>query len=148
MITVLHDSDTHCWDPHSRRGEGLLNHRSRKRRDLWFFIGILAFAILLFFVWQQHRGLRLADEVAHLEARTEAMRTRLVEAGVEVTRLRQPDHLLGSHQLASLNGGELERRVFVPVQSSPEAAGSEPARNTWLASVGLEVPRALAADRP
>ena len=173
MSSILNAPETRVWDPDSRRGERGPGRSSLKRRDLWFFFGILAFMVLLFFVWQQHRGLRLADDVARLEARREAVGTRLVEMGVEVTRLRQPDFLF-SKPLASqpeakkpaankpkaskpeagesgeseLAEGEIEGHIFVA--AAPWVRAPEPARgqDRWLASVGLGVPQVLAADKP
>lgn len=173
MSSILNAPETRVWDPDSRRGERGSSRPSLKRRDLWFFFGILAFMVLLFFVWQQHRGMRLADEVARLEARKEAVGTRLVEMGVEVTRLSQPDFLF-SKQLASksaagqpaaskptagkpeagkpgeseLAAGEIEGHIFVA--AAPGVHAPEPARGQerWLASVGLNVPQVLAADKP
>ena len=57
-------AEARTWDPHSHRGEGVAARHALRRKDLWFFLGLLLFLVLLFFVWQQNRGLQLAADVA------------------------------------------------------------------------------------
>ena len=126
-------------------GENIFSRNSLRRRDLWFFIGIMAFVILLFFAWQQNRGLRLADEIARLEARYEALQTRILERGVEVARLRQPDWLMSEVALGSVEDRGLGTRTFIWASPLPEPERGRSTTDALLASVGFEVPRALAA---
>jgi len=146
MISILEGGQSRSWNPDSRRGEGRPTLESQRRRDIWFFLGILAFIALLFFVWQQHRGMRLADEVARLEAQKESLAMRIVEMNVEVTRLSQPDRLLSDTELAGLDQGLGERRYFVP-SPSPAEKTQRSGLDAVLAGVGFEVSSAL-ADRP
>ncbi len=144
MIFTLQGAEGRRWDPDSHHGEDALSKSSLRRRDLWFFLGILAFVVLLYFVWQQNRTLRLADEVARLEVRRQALQARILERSVEVTRMRQPDWLMGDVALAEGETGGLRRRVFVQAsrRARPER---DTASDTWLASIGFDVPQALAA---
>jgi hypothetical protein len=146
MMSVHPVPEPGSWNPDSRRGEGSTSRQSLRRRDLWFFFGILAFFVLLFFVWQQHRGLRLADEVAHLEAQRESMGIRLVEMEVEVTRLSQPDLLFKNRELARLDADLAERRIFVAA-AAPDDERNSTRREALLAGMGLEISPAF-ADRP
>ncbi|MBN2171130.1 MAG: hypothetical protein JW819_07425 [Candidatus Krumholzibacteriota bacterium] len=142
-MSLLPGHPTRTWDPDSRRGEGVHSRDALRRRDVWFFVGLVLFALLLWFVWQQNRGLRLAGEVASLEAERDALRARILELGVAVARERQPERLLRGLPAAQLASRDLDGRIFIPV-----AAGDLPRRESsaWLASAGITVPAARAAD--
>jgi len=134
---------TRTWDPDCHRGEGASARQSLRRKDLWFFVGLLLFVVLLFFVWQQNRGLQLAAEVTRLEVRRETLRTKILEQGVVVAQRRQPLQLM-SDSAGELALSDLQGRIFVPAARAARAQGR--GQDTWLASVGLGVAPALAAD--
>jgi len=142
-MSMLPGHPTRTWDPDSRRGEGVHSRDTLRRRDLWFFVGLALFALLLWFVWQQNRGLGLAGEVARLEDERDALRARILELGVAVARERQPERLLRDLPEAQLASRDLDGRVFVPVAA--EALPRHEA-SAWLASAGITVPAARAAD--
>jgi hypothetical protein len=134
------------WNPDSRAGEGILRRECLRRVDLWFFIGIALFIGLLLFIWQQDRALALADEIARLEARKEAMQIRILESGVKLTQLRQQAPLEGRIWADNEDMIDLTERVFVfaadLLDDAPQVAGGD----TWFASVGIGAAAALASE--
>lgn len=135
---------TKTWNPDCHRGESSRAERTLRRKDLWFFMGVGLFLALLFFIWQQNRGMRLAADVAHLEQRRDALRAQVLDRGVAVAQLRQPELLMRGDASAELANLDLASRVFV---RAPKRHRSRlPERDTWLASVGLGVSPALAAE--
>ena len=135
------------WDPDSRIGEGTNSQGKRLKRDVWFFVGILIFAILLFFVWQQRQGLSLADELARLEARQSSLETAVLESWAQAARLKQPDRLLVPEFAADLKRWDLAQHSFVFAQPGDVSAQSASRGEAWLTGIGLDVPKALAAGR-
>jgi hypothetical protein len=122
----------------------LARRKRSRRRELGFAACCLAGALLLVFAWQQHRCARLMAEVTRLEAREDALRARLLALGAEVTRYRQPEHVLSELPGAS-EVPDLATCVFVP-SSHSELAADGKAAPVWLASLGLQVPEARASD--
>ncbi len=136
--------ETQTWNPDCRRGEGGSARSTLRRKDLWFFVGAALFLVLLFFIWHQNNALRLAAEVARLELTREAMRTHVLEQGVRVTQLRQPALLTADAAPGEMESLDLAGRVYV---RAPRRRGeAQGGGKTWLASVGLGVSQALAAD--
>jgi hypothetical protein len=136
--------ETRTWNPDCRRGEGGSARSTLRRKDLWFFVGAALFLVLLFFIWHQNNSLRLAAEVARLELTREALRARVLEQGVQVTQLRQPAMLMADAAAGDLEGLDLAGRVYIKAPRRGEEPRS--GGKTWLASVGLGVSQARAAD--
>ncbi len=135
---------TKTWNPDCHRGEATRAERTLRRKDLWFFLGVGLFLVLLFFIWQQNRGMRLAAEVTRLELRRDALRAQVLDNGVAVAQLRQPDLLMRGEVSSELANLDLASRVFV---RAPKRRNARlPAQDTWLASVGLGVSPALATE--
>ncbi len=144
MLSIIDSGKT--WNPHCRRGEATKTDSTLRRKDLWFFMGLMLFLVLLFFIWQQNRGLRLAAEVARLEQGRDALRQKVLEHAVAVAELRQPEVLLADAGAGDLTALDLASRVFV--RGGPRRGERRAARDTWLASVGLGVSQAFAAESP
>ncbi len=147
MTAPFQQQETRTWDPDSRIGEATNSLDSRRKRDIWFFVGILIFAVLLFFVWQQRQSLTLADEIARLEARRESLKALVLENWSTTARLKQPDHLLEVGLAADLGGRQLAEHSFVLVAREGGERDVKPAAEAWLAGLGLEIPEAAAAGR-
>lgn len=130
------------WNPdggHTDRS-GLAN--VLKRRDIWFYGFIIFLMLLLVMIWQQNKALRLATDVAVLEAESGALEARLMDLGSRVTRLRQPSVLVASGKLKP----DLSGRVFVTAPALPGQADVQ--SSGLLALLDLKVPAALAAETP
>lgn len=154
----LPTAEARTWNPHSHRGERRGRDGALRRKDLWFYVALAVLLVLLFVVWQQNRGMQLGAEVARLELRREALKTRIVAQAVRVAQRRQPGALCveaaapagtgttgnATNAETGLSLGDLEGRVFVATTARTPAAAS--ARDTWLASVGLGVAPALARE--
>jgi hypothetical protein len=139
---------TRTWNPDCHRGETRSRETALRRKDLWFYLVLAVLLVLLFVVWQQNRGMQLGAEVARLELRREALRTKILEQGVVVAQRRQPAALAqegeGEGADAGLAISDLEGRVFVGKLGRDQA--TTVTSDTWLASVGLGVAPALAGE--
>ncbi len=136
--------ENNTWNPDCHRGEGGAARSTLRRKDLWFFVGAALFLVLLFFIWHQNNSLRLAAEVARLELTREALRTHVLEQGVLVTQLRQPAKLVAEASSGHMESLDLAGRVYVKAPRREET--NRNGGKTWLASVGLGVAQARAAD--
>ena len=147
MIAPARKREPRTWDPDSRAGEDSNSHGKRRKRDIWFFIGILVFAVLLFFVWQQRQRLVLADEIARLEERRSSLRALVLESWSTAARLKQLDSVFDTEVASGKERWELEQHSFVFIAPATDEPRLPPRGQILLASVGLDIPEAAAAGR-